>query len=143
LAGTTLYMAPEQVMGQPVDARTDIFALGCVLYEMLAGDRPFSRSSVGATLSAILHDEPPPLPRGARRIPDGLERALRLCLEKDPAARFQAAYDLAFALDAVAGRPLGPVIAPSPWPARVMSFLLGVAVGAVAVLLLRLFGVWP
>jgi serine/threonine protein kinase len=141
LVGTALYMAPEQVMGLPVDARTDIFALGCVLYEMLTGDRPFSRTSVGATLSAILHEEPAPLPRGARAIPEGLERALRLCLEKDPAARVQAAYDLAFALDAIAGRPLGPLIAPSPWPARIITFALGAVAGAAVVLLLRLLGV--
>ena len=141
LVGTTLYMAPEQIMGLPVDPRTDIFALGCVLYEMLAGDRPFARSSVGATLSAILHDEPAPLPRGGRRIPGALERTLRLCLEKEPGARFQAAYDLAFALDGIAGRPVITVPATSPWPSRIVSFLLGAAAGAATVLLLRLLGV--
>jgi len=141
LVGTTLYMAPEQIMGQPADARTDIFALGCVLYEMLTGDRPFSRLGVGATLSAILHDEPAPLPHRARGVPTGLQRVVRLCLEKEPGARFQAAYDLAFALDAIAGRPAVGGSAPSPWPARVVSFLLGALAGAAAVLLLRLLGV--
>jgi serine/threonine protein kinase len=140
LVGTTLYMAPEQIMGGAVDARTDIFALGCVLFEMLTGDRPFSRLGVAATLSAILHDDPRPLPQDGGRIPSGLERALRHCLEKDADARYQAAYDLAFALDALLGPQPDAVQARSAWRERTLVFLLGSLAGAaLAALLLWLW----
>jgi serine/threonine-protein kinase len=100
ILGTVGYMAPEQIRGQAVDARTDIFAFGCVLYEMLAGRRAFSGETPFDTLSAILKDTPAPL---ASHAPDGtiapqLVRIVERCLEKAPAARFQTAVDLAFAL---------------------------------------------
>ncbi|MCC6349551.1 MAG: serine/threonine-protein kinase [Candidatus Eisenbacteria bacterium] len=98
--GTVGYMAPEQVRGEVADARSDVFALGTMLHEMLSGGRPFSRGSSVETLHAILHDEPPPLPPG---VPSHVARVVSRCLEKDPRARFQSARDLAFALDLVAG----------------------------------------
>jgi TolB-like protein len=94
--GTVGYMSPEQVRGQAVDARSDLFSIGCVLYEMLAGRRPFSGSSSVETLSAILRDEPRPL--SAEALPSPLERVVRRCLKKSPEERFQSARDLAFAL---------------------------------------------
>ena len=99
IVGTVGYMAPEQVQGNQVDARTDLFALGCVMYEMLSGARPFVGGTAIDTMSAILRDDPPDLSgSGGTAIPMGLERVVRHCLEKDPAERFQSARDVAFAL---------------------------------------------
>jgi eukaryotic-like serine/threonine-protein kinase len=99
--GTMGYMAPEQVRGAASDHRTDIFALGVVIYEMLAGRRAFRGETAMDVMSAILKDEPPDLPVLERHIPTALARIVSRCLEKNPAARFQSARDLAFALDAL------------------------------------------
>lgn len=100
ILGTVGYMAPEQARGEAADARSDLFALGTMLHEMLSGVRPFSRGSAVETLHAILKEEPPPLPA---EVPAGLARVVERCLEKDPRARFQSARDLAFALGQVSG----------------------------------------
>src|SRR5450631_3248809 len=94
--GTPGYMSPEQVQGNPVDARTDFFSLGAVLYEMLAGHRAFPASSLVESGYAILRTEPELLPT---TIPPALIQVVRRCLEKDPARRFQSARDLAFHLE--------------------------------------------
>jgi len=99
--GTVGYMAPEQVRGLPADHRSDVFALGCVLYEMLAGSRAFAGETGAETMTAILKEDPPPLAVGPRRTPPALDRIVRRCLEKRPEERFQSARDLAFALDTV------------------------------------------
>ena len=99
--GTVGYMSPEQVRGLPVDARSDIFSLGTVLYEMLSGRRAFRGESPADTMSAILREEPADLADMARGIPGGLERLLARCLEKRPEARFHSAHDLAIALEAI------------------------------------------
>ena len=99
--GTIGYMAPEQVSGAAVDARTDIFALGCVLYEMLSGERAFQRSSAGETLAAILRDEPRDISESGIRVPAALVTIVRRCLDKNPDQRFQSARDLAFDLQEV------------------------------------------
>ena len=100
--GTVGYMAPEQVRGQAVDARADIFAFGCVLYEMLAGQRAFQADTAADTISAILGKDPPDLvSSSAHSVSPALQRIAGRCLEKDPAARFQSAADLAFALQAL------------------------------------------
>jgi serine/threonine-protein kinase len=97
--GTVGYMSPEQVRGQPADSRSDIFSFGCVLYEMVAGARPFGGESVHDALSAILRDAPPPpTSTPARPLSPVLLRIVDRCLEKSPAARFQSTTDLAFAL---------------------------------------------
>jgi Tol biopolymer transport system component len=102
--GTVGYMSPEQVKGQPADARSDLFALGVILYELLTGQRAFARDSSVETMSAILKEEPPELELLAAKVPPALDRVLRRCLEKAPGERFQSARDLAFALrDAVGG----------------------------------------
>ena len=100
ILGTVGYMAPEQIRGQAVDARTDIFAFGCVLYELLAGRRAFTGDTPSDTLSAILKDTPTPLVSEPtdRAIPPQLIRIVERCLEKTPEARFQSTTDLAFAL---------------------------------------------
>jgi len=97
--GTVGYMSPEQVRGEAVDARSDIFSFGAVLYEMLTGRRPFRGDSAVETMHSILKDEPPDLAASGRDLPPGLERVVRHCLEKRPGERFQSARDLAFALE--------------------------------------------
>ena len=99
--GTIGYMAPEQVRGQTVDSRADIFAFGAILYEMLSGRRAFSGETTVDTMTAILKEDPPDLPVVDRHIPPALERIVDRCLEKNPAARFQSTMDLAFALEAL------------------------------------------
>jgi eukaryotic-like serine/threonine-protein kinase len=101
--GTPGYMAPEQVRGQAVDARADLFALGCVLYEMIAGRRAFTGDTGADAMSAVLKDDPPELGSGRGDVPPALERIVHRCLEKDAAARFQGAADLAFALQTLTG----------------------------------------
>jgi serine/threonine protein kinase len=96
--GTPAYMSPEQVRGERADARSDLFAFGVVLYEMLSGHRAFDRGSVAETLSAVLRDEPAQLSGVAATIPSRLEQIVRRCFEKSPGERFQSARDLAFAL---------------------------------------------
>ncbi len=99
--GTVGYMAPEQARGQAADARSDIFALGAVLYEMLSGRRAFAGDSAADVISAILREEPAELELANPALAAPLERIVRHCLEKAPARRFQSADDLAFALDSV------------------------------------------
>ncbi len=115
--GTMGYMSPEQVRGEAAKGASDIFALGCVLYEMIAGRRAFSRATPAETMAAILREEPPPLaesgklgPGGAPggvsagvagAVPADLDRVIAHCLEKNPEERFQSARDLAFALRAI------------------------------------------
>ncbi|HEV8253127.1 MAG TPA: protein kinase [Vicinamibacteria bacterium] len=98
--GTPGYISPEQLRGREADARSDIFALGVVLYEMLTGRRAFLRGSPAETVAAILGDDPPPL-AAVSGVPLELERLARHCLEKNPEERFQSARDLAFQLRAL------------------------------------------
>jgi serine/threonine protein kinase/dipeptidyl aminopeptidase/acylaminoacyl peptidase len=95
LLGTVAYMSPEQVRGQAIDPRSDIFSFGAVLYEMLGGTRAFAGPSSVEVMHAILNEQPPRLPA---TVPGGLEHIVRRCLEKDAGLRFQTADDLAFAL---------------------------------------------
>jgi serine/threonine protein kinase/tetratricopeptide (TPR) repeat protein len=99
--GTMGYMSPEQLRGEPSDARSDIFALGCVLYEMLSGRTAFLRNSTAETTAAILKEEPPSLSDSGTTLPAELERTIRRCLEKSPEARFQSASDLAYNLRSI------------------------------------------
>ena len=97
--GTAGYMSPEQVRGQLVDHRSDIFSLGAILYEMLSGKRAFEGKTTADTMSAILKEEPAELSASGRILPPALGRIVDRCLEKDPAERFQSARDLAFNLE--------------------------------------------
>ena len=92
--GTVPYMSPEQVRGESLDARSDIFSFGAVLYEMLSGRNPFQAESVGGTMSSILTKEPAPLGRYASDVPDELQRMVRKALTKDKEARYQVIKDL-------------------------------------------------
>ena len=119
--GTFPYMSPEQLQGQPIDGRSDIFALGAVLYEMATGRRAFDGSSPAAVSSAILTSEPPPLP-----LSPPLDGIIRTCLEKDPDRRWQSAHDVAIQLESLNRREHG-----APVPARPASYLpWGVAAAA-------------
>jgi eukaryotic-like serine/threonine-protein kinase len=101
--GTVGYMAPEQVKGEPADARSDIFALGTILYEMLSGERAFRRDTSAETMTAILREEPAELSAISKPIPPEMERIVRRCMEKKPLLRFQSARDLAFDLETLSG----------------------------------------
>src|SRR6201997_903013 len=109
--GTAGYMSPEQVRGKAVDHRTDIFAFGAILYEMLTGTRAFQRSTSAETMTAILNDEPPAISQLMQSIPPGLQRVVHRCLEKNPEQRFHSASDLAFALEALSESGSVPAVA--------------------------------
>lgn len=96
--GTVGYMSPEQVRGEPADHRSDIFSLGCVLYEMVAGRQAFARDTAPETMTAILREEPVDLLSLLDDLPMSLAIILRRCLEKRREARFQTGQDLAFAI---------------------------------------------
>ena len=101
--GTVGYMSPEQVRGDPIDARSDIFSFGAVFYEMLTGKRAFKRETSAETMTAILREEPAELSGTGWQGPLELQRILSRCLEKDVARRFQSASDLAFAIESLSG----------------------------------------
>ncbi len=135
--GTVGYMSPEQVRGQQVDHRSDIFSFGAILYEMLAGRRAFQRDSSVETMNAILKDEPPELTGSGANVPPPIDLVVRHCLEKNREERFQSARDLAFDLQrisAVSGS--SPAIAarrtPMRWIAPAIAVALVVAAIAVA-----------
>lgn len=135
-AGTVGYMSPEQVRGQTVDHRTDIFAFGCVLYEMLSGRSPFGRDTAADTASAILHEDPLSLTETKTSTPPAIEGIVIRCLEKQPADRFSSAHDLALALQSASSQaetaaPNHPgvgLLAPARW----RRLLLGESVLAIA-----------
>jgi Tol biopolymer transport system component len=104
--GTAAYMSPEQVRGRELDARSDLFSFGAILYEMLRGRQAFRGESVIETMNAIVKEEPPEFPEDERPIDPGLDRIVRHCLEKSPEARFQSAGDVAFDLETLSG--VGP-----------------------------------
>lgn len=103
IMGTVGYMSPEQVRGHATDHRSDIFAFGVVLYEMVTGRRAFAGDTPADTIGAILNADVPEIASGANTALPALDRIIRRCLEKKPELRFQSAHDLAFALETVAG----------------------------------------
>ena len=107
IAGTVPYMAPEQIEGREVDGRTDIFAFGVVLFEMICGRRPFAGDSRASLMAAIVAAEPPALSSLQPRAPASLERLIRRCLAKDPEDRWQTARDMAAELRWIAEAGLG------------------------------------
>jgi eukaryotic-like serine/threonine-protein kinase len=132
--GTLGYMAPEQVRGKGADARSDIFAYGAILYEMLSGRRAFHADTAADTISAILNQDPPDLSETNRRIPESLDRIVRHCLEKSPESRFHSASDIAFDLEAISGTSLvAPAVAASgaPWSTRIRRLLPWLALPAI------------
>jgi tRNA A-37 threonylcarbamoyl transferase component Bud32 len=121
--GTPGYMSPEQVRGETVDSRSDLFSAGAILHELLSGQRAFPGGSVVESGHAILHDEPPPL---SATVPASLARVVQRCLAKDPEGRFQSARDLGFALD-VLRSPTDPKPALRLTRARRWRWLIGVS----------------
>jgi serine/threonine protein kinase len=101
IAGTPVYMSPEQARGEPVDHRADLFSLGCVLYRMCAGRPPFSGSNTASVLLAVTQEEPPPLARLATEVPPGLSEFVAELLRKDPRRRVQSAAEVVAALEAI------------------------------------------
>jgi Tol biopolymer transport system component len=137
--GTVGYMSPEQVRGHAADHRSDIFAFGAILYEMLAGERAFQRGTSAETMTAILKEEPAELGESGRTVSPAVDRIVRRCLEKAPEQRFQSAKDLAFALEAISGT-TGATAAISgaaprpaarrlPWMVAVVAVLAALASG--------------
>ena len=113
--GTVGYMAPEQARGLATDARSDIFSIGAIVYEMLTGQRAFHGPTAADTISAILSRDPPPFPKETSAVP-GFERILRRCLEKDPNERFHSVRDVAFALEALSDVPGSQLAEPAAQP---------------------------
>jgi Tol biopolymer transport system component len=130
--GTMGYMSPEQVRGKPADHRSDIFAFGAILWEMLAGRRAFRGDTAADTMTAILTKEPDELSGTNAAIHPGLDRIVRHCLEKNPEERFHSAHDLAFDLEALSGVSAAGAVAAIPARAarknRYLPLLAGVAV---------------
>ena len=122
ILGTVGYMAPEQVRGESVDTRADIFSFGCVLYEIVTGKRAFARSSPIEGLAAILHDKPEAPSRLRQQLPASLDRLIAHCLEKERSARFQSARDLEFVLSAFAPAETVQAVRPRAASVAVLPF---------------------
>lgn len=133
--GTALYMAPEQLRGEPVDARADVWGLGVVLYEMLAGRRPFGGAYAAAIGYAVLHEEAPPLDRDD--LPNGLEATVLRCLAKAPADRFGSMDALADALRGEPTSPVAPARRAAPGALRWVAGLVGAVLLALAAVFWR------
>ena len=144
ILGTFQYMAPEQLEGAEADARTDLFALGSVLYQMTTGVRPFEGKSRAGLIAAIVEREPEPMSSVQPLTPPSLERIVSLCLRKDPADRWQTAHDVRLALDWIdeAGSAAGiaaPIVVKRKnrervaWAAAAVLLLVAAAAGWVAV----------
>jgi hypothetical protein len=134
--GTAGYMSPEQVRGRPADARSDLFALGAVLYEMLTGSMAFPGETPVERGYAILNRDPPGFEESGVRVPPALDRVVRRCLEKEPEQRFQHARDLAFALEAITDGSGGTSAIESQPLRRQAWRAVALVVGAVALLLM-------
>ncbi len=129
IMGTLPYMSPEQVEGRDADARSDIFAFGVVLYELIAGTRPFTGQTQANLVASILKEEPRSLLEVQPRTPRGVAEVVRTCLEKDPEKRWQSARDVKLALRWMAAEP------PLSSPARSIRVWQGLAVLMAAIVL--------
>jgi Tol biopolymer transport system component len=134
--GTIPYMAPEQLRGEHTDARTDVFAFGVLLHEMLTGRRPFTAGSSAGLIAAILEHDPPPIVAPHARLPATLDHTIRRCLAKNPDQRWQTARDLCSALHGTLEeiRAAGPVRS---------KYLAGLAIPAAVALAGALWASWP
>lgn len=136
VVGTASYMSPEHIRRAPIDARSDLFSLGAILYECLFGEMAFLRSSQVETMNAVLNEEPAKLSDEDSHLPPGWDCILRRCLDKNPERRFQSASDLAFAIEKLAEQPTTPA-------ARKGTFARGEPVAVLTtVLALVLAGWW-
>jgi tetratricopeptide (TPR) repeat protein len=136
--GTVGYMSPEQVRGETVDGRSDIFSLGCVLYEMVSGKRAFARDTAVETMSAILKEEPAEISTVGEAPPPELSGTIRRCLEKRPESRFQSASDLAYNLQTISSASMVSMVQPAtragrwrraaPWLVAVAGFVVAIGI---------------
>ena len=140
LLGTMPYMAPEQVEGREVDARSDIFSLGAVVYEMVTGQRAFTGETAASVIGAILKDEPAPMTTLQPLTPASLDHVVTTCLAKDPDERWQSAADIARELKWIATAPPATKHATARAPSSRVAFLAGGVAMLAAVALLGL--VW-
>ena len=153
--GTVGYMSPEQVQSGEASARSDIFSLGCVLYEMLSGERAFARGTVAETLAAIVAAPVPDPSLSGSDAPPDLTRIVQRCLEKQPGERFQSAHDLSFALrstlagaPSISGQPASTATSPSSPSSSTVSalarrrwlWLTGLSAVAVVIVLALAYG---
>src|SRR6202140_3901939 len=141
IIGTIQYMSPEQIEGKEADARSDIFAFGAVLYEMVTGKRPFAGKSQISLASSILENDPEPVSAIKPLTPSAFEHVVTTCLQKNPEERFQSAHDIKLELQWIGADRSGPAVAALPpslshfrerlgWAAAV---IVGVVLGGVAV----------
>ena len=147
IVGTFQYMSPEQTEGKEADARSDIFALGAVLYEMATGKRAFTGKSQASLVAAILASEPPPISMVQPMSPPALEQVIKSCLAKDPEERFQTVHDLKLQLKWIAEASSSQLAAPAQVRARRVvqkrTLMIAAAVGwilavaALAIFLLK------
>ncbi len=138
--GTVGYMSPEQVRGQPADRRSDLFAFGTLLFEMLTGRRAFRGDTAVETMNAILKEEPAEVSATARSVSPALERIVRRCLEKSPSERFQSARDLAFALTEASGSWAVATLVPPPGRRHALALAVSAAILAAVVLIWNIGG---
>ena len=140
--GTAGYMSPEQVRGIAVDARSDIFSFGAILYEMISGKRAFHGETAADTMSAVLKEEPADLIETNRNVSPALERIVQHCLEKNPEQRFHSASDIAFDLEHLTGVSGTSARAISLPAAHSPSRIYTAIAGALVLALLMLAGGW-
>jgi serine/threonine protein kinase/Tol biopolymer transport system component len=144
ILGTVAYMSPEQAEGRKVDARSDIFSFGAILYEMLSGQRAFRADSMPATLAAVINLEPRPLTTISEGVPQPIERLVSRCLRKDLARRAQHASDVKVALEELRDDSVSGVLTGAPAPGRRRHRW---AIGAAAVVVIGVAGAsawwWP
>lgn len=142
IVGTFQYMSPEQLEGKEVDARTDLWALGCVLYEMATGRRAFDAGSQASLIGAIMHTQPAPLSTIVAMSPPELDRLVNACLAKDPADRVQSAHDVKLQLEwlaqgsSVLAQPVIDTSRRKPWRVLAPVALIAAALGAAGTALL-------
>jgi Tol biopolymer transport system component len=142
LLGTVPYMAPEQIEGREADARTDLWAFGALLYEMVTGKRAFAANSPASLIGAILKDEPRPMRELKPLTPPSLERLVKTCLAKDPDERWQNAHDLAAELRWIAGGGAAAPGAARPGARLRSRLLLGAAFLAAGILIGSVLDRW-
>jgi hypothetical protein len=142
IVGTVAYMSPEQAQGKPIDARSDLFSFGTMLFEMLTGERPFRGDNPASTLAAILREEPKPVSSLAS-VPHEMDRVVGRCLRKSAERRFQTASDLRVALEELAEEASSGQLAAAPAPAKRHTFWWISAVAALAALAATLYWMRP
>jgi serine/threonine protein kinase len=141
IIGTFPYMAPEQLEGKHADHRVDLWAFGCIVYEMATGQRAFHGSTQAGLIGAILHTEPAPISLKQPLVPSSLDRTVMRCLAKDPDSRWQTATDLAAELNWIAADATAPVVTAKKRDLRLREIIAWACV-AIALLACVAFGLF-